>query len=102
MPKFDPKQFKLLKRSPAGRISAKEILAESVPVDSGSAYTIVDAATGKLPPNVGLRICRFGSMVNRSFGLRDFMHLVMGIPPLMARENCSVLRRVSTAVVMHC
>ncbi len=49
MPKLDPRQFKLLKRSPAGKISTKEILAESVPVDAGSAYTVVDAATGKLP-----------------------------------------------------
>ena len=49
MPKLDPRQFKLLKRSPAGKISTKEIFAESVPVDAGSAYTVVDAATGKLP-----------------------------------------------------
>ena len=49
MQKFDPKQFKLLKRSPAGKISTKEISADSVTVDAGSAYTVVDTTTGKLP-----------------------------------------------------
>jgi len=49
MPKLDPRQFKLLKRSPAGKISSKEISTDAVAVDTGSAYTVVDAKTGKLP-----------------------------------------------------
>ncbi len=49
MPKPDPRQFKLLKRSPAGKISTKEITGDFVQVEIGSAYTVVDATTGKLP-----------------------------------------------------
>lgn len=49
MPKIDPKQFKLLKRSPAGKISAQEILGGTVQVEGSFAYTLIDAGTGKLP-----------------------------------------------------
>ncbi len=52
MPKIDPKQFKLLKRSPAGKISAQEILGGTVQVEGSFAYTLIDAGTGKLPPKL--------------------------------------------------
>ncbi len=52
MHKFDPRQFKLLKRSPAGKVSTKEITTDSVQVEPGSAYTVVDAKSDKLPANM--------------------------------------------------
>lgn len=55
MPKVDPKQFKLLKRSPAGKISAQEIVAGTVQVEGSYAYTLVDAGTGKLPAKLQAR-----------------------------------------------
>ncbi len=55
MPKIDPKQFRLLTRSPAGKISVKEITAGAMPVDSGFAYTVVDAGSGKLPAKLAAK-----------------------------------------------
>lgn len=52
MSKLDPRQFKLLKRSPAGKISTKEIITDSVQVEPGSAYTVVDVKSDKLPANM--------------------------------------------------
>lgn len=55
MPKIDPKQFKLLKRSPAGKISAQEIATEAIQVEGSFAYTVVDAGSGKLPTRLQAR-----------------------------------------------
>ena len=48
MSKFDPTRFKVLRRSPAGKISVKELNNGAVQVETGSAYTVIDTTTGKL------------------------------------------------------
>ncbi len=55
MPKIDPKQFRLLKRSPAGKISTKEITSAPIQVEPGFAYTVVDTGTGKLPAKLSAK-----------------------------------------------
>ncbi len=55
MAKSDSNRFKLLKRSPAGKISSQELTADAVQVEASHAYTIVDAGTGKLPGKLQAR-----------------------------------------------
>lgn len=55
MPKADLKRFKLLKRTPAGKITVQDITAETVQVEASHAYTMVDAQTGKLPTSLQAR-----------------------------------------------
>ncbi|MCM0045297.1 MAG: hypothetical protein NBV65_11790, partial [Burkholderiaceae bacterium] len=55
MPSADLKRFKLLKRSPAGKITVQDLTAEAVQVDGAHAYTIVESQTGKLPKSLQAR-----------------------------------------------